>query len=141
MANNLEKIYQDIKEARSSGQKLADWFTEIIGTWTFILIQSILLVIWVALNVTAYINHWDPYPFILLNLVLSMQAAYAAPIIMMSQNRQNAKDRIKAQLDYKTNEKAEQEVEEIQQYLHRIECHKLEEIKKSIEELQEKINK
>ena len=70
-----------------------------MGSWTFIIIQSLILMVWIALNITAYIARWDPYPFILLNLVLSFQAAYAAPVIMMSQNRQQDIDRREAASD------------------------------------------
>ena len=75
------------------GQRIADWVAATMGSWRFIIIQSIILLIWIVLNVTAYIQQWDPYPFILLNLALSFQAAYAAPFIMMSQNRQQDVDR------------------------------------------------
>ena len=78
-----------------------------MGSWRFILIQSTLLAIWIALNITASVERWDPYPFILLNLVLSFQAAYTAPIIMMSQNRLSEVDRRNAQSDYRINVKAE----------------------------------
>jgi uncharacterized membrane protein len=83
---------------------------EIIGSWRFIIIQSTLLAVWIALNITAYIYRWDPYPFILLNLALSFQAAYATPIIMMSQNRQSEKDHMQAKNDYEVNLKAELEI-------------------------------
>jgi uncharacterized membrane protein len=74
---------------RSFGQRAADEITQWLGSWTFIIIQSVILGVWITLNLTQLIFHaWDPYPFILLNLTLSFQAAYAAPIIMMSQNRQ-----------------------------------------------------
>jgi uncharacterized membrane protein len=89
----------------------------VAGSWPFIIIQSTLLVAWVALNVTAVIKHWDPYPFILMNLVLSLQAAYAAPVIMMSQNRQAARDRLEAHNDYEINLKAELEVQTILEHL------------------------
>jgi uncharacterized membrane protein len=69
-------------------QRLADRFAQIIGSWRFIIIQSAMLAVWITLNITAYVYRWDPYPFILLNLATSFQAAYAAPILMMSQNRQ-----------------------------------------------------
>ncbi len=72
--------------ALTPGQRIADTVAATMGSWRFIVIQSALLVVWVALNLTAYVRHWDPYPFILLNLALSFQAAYAAPFIMMSQN-------------------------------------------------------
>ena len=74
---------------RSLGERTADLFTRWLGSWTFIIVQSVILAIWIALNLTELLTRaWDPYPFILLNLALSFQAAYAAPIIMMSQNRQ-----------------------------------------------------
>jgi uncharacterized membrane protein len=93
------------------GAALADKVAETVGSWRFIIIQSVLLGVWIILNLVAFINHWDPYPFILLNLVLSFQAAYAAPIIMMSQNRQSEVDRSHAEHDYKINVKAELEIE------------------------------
>src|ERR1700687_3451261 len=89
----------------------------LMGSWPFIIVQSIILAVWITLNVVAWIHHWDPYPFILLNLALSFQAAYAAPIIMMSQNRQAAKDRLMAEQDYVVNIKAEEEVKSIMAHL------------------------
>jgi len=100
-----------LKPLVTPGAALADWVAETVGSWRFILIQSVVLAIWIALNVIAFVKHWDPYPFILLNLVLSFQAAYAAPIIMMSQNRQSEIDRRNAQNDYRINVKAELEIE------------------------------
>jgi len=99
------------------GLKIADRFASVVGSWRFIIIQSVILAFWVAMNVVGYVKHWDPYPFILLNLVLSFQAAYAAPIIMMSQNRQAAKDRLAADVDYQINVKAEEEVKAMMQHL------------------------
>ncbi len=93
------------------GQRVADQVAVTMGSWWFIIIQSVLLTAWIALNVTAYYERWDPYPFILLNLVLSFQAAYAAPVIMMSQNRQQDIDRREAASDYRINVKAELEIE------------------------------
>jgi uncharacterized membrane protein len=92
------------------GQRLADRVTNSIGSWPFIIVQSALLLVWIGVNTIAWRQHWDPYPFILLNLVLSFQAAYAAPIIMMSQNRQNAKDREKAEADYAVDRQAELDI-------------------------------
>jgi uncharacterized membrane protein len=86
-----------------------------MGSWRFIIIQSALLAFWIVANIAAFINHWDPYPFILLNLALSFQAAYAAPFIMMSQNRQGDVDRMAAQHDYDINIKAELEIESLHQ--------------------------
>ena len=93
------------------GERLSDHVVEIVGSWHFITIQSILLVIWLTLNVVGTMARWDPYPFILLNLMLSFQAAYTAPIIMMSQNRQSQIDRQDAKHDYEVNLKAELEIE------------------------------
>lgn len=103
-------VTHEFEEQLSFSERLADKFAEVMGSWRFILIQSALLGVWVALNVTAFVNHWDPYPFILLNLALSFQAAYAAPIIMMSQNRQADKDRLQSKNDYEVNLKAEMEI-------------------------------
>ena len=97
------------------GQRIADAVAATMGSWTFIIIQSVLLLAWIALNVTAYVQQWDPYPFILLNLALSFQAAYAAPFIMMSQNRQQDIDRQSAEHDYQINIKAELEIELLHQ--------------------------
>jgi uncharacterized membrane protein len=99
------------------GQKVADTVAATMGSWRFIIIQSAILIFWIAANLTAWINHWDPYPFILLNLALSFQAAYAAPFIMMSQNRQQDIDRLAAKSDYDINIKAELEIELLHQKL------------------------
>ena len=88
-----------------------------MGSCNLIIIQSAILVLWIILNITAYVQRWDPYPFILLNLALSFQAAYAAPFIMMSQNRQQDIDRKAAENDYKINVKAELEIELLHQKL------------------------
>jgi uncharacterized membrane protein len=97
------------------GARISDSVAALVGSWPFIIVQSVILIAWMALNVTAWVRAWDPYPFILLNLVLSFQAAYAAPIIMMSQNRQAAIDRVEAQHDYDVNIKAELEIELLHQ--------------------------
>jgi len=97
------------------GQRIADTVAATMGSWKFIIIQSVILLAWIVLNITAYIEHWDPYPFILLNLALSFQAAYAAPFIMMSQNRQQDIDRMAAKTDYQINVKAELEIELLHQ--------------------------
>jgi uncharacterized membrane protein len=99
----------------STGQRIADTVAATMGSWTFIIIQSVILLIWIILNITAYVEQWDPYPFILLNLALSFQAAYAAPFIMMSQNRQQDIDRKAAENDYQINIKAELEIELLHQ--------------------------
>jgi CRP/FNR family cyclic AMP-dependent transcriptional regulator len=104
----VSRNVNEVEEERLTlGQRVADKVADTIGSWPFIITQSIILIVWIVLNVTAWINHWDRYPFILLNLMLSFQAAYAGPVIMMSQNRQSAKDRLVAEIDHQVNTKAE----------------------------------
>ena len=116
------------KEKSSFGDRLADSVANGMGSWRFIVWQTIIVLLWMALNVVGIINHWDPYPFILLNLIFSTQAAYAAPIIMMSQNRQNQRDREQALHDYQTNIDAKKEIEALQIQLSKIEVDKLNKI-------------
>ena len=116
------------------GERVADNITSVIGSWKFIIIQSVVLALWIVFNLIAWINHWDPYPFILLNLALSFQAAYAAPIIMMSQNRTTTRDRKKAEADLATNRKAEREIVAIQAHLNRLERNKIDKILKILKE-------
>ncbi len=97
------------------GQRLADKVAATVGSWRFILLQSALIVGWIAWNTRSGSQAWDPYPFILLNLVLSFQAAYTAPAIMMSQNRQSEVDRLRSTNDYEINVKAELEIELLHQ--------------------------
>jgi uncharacterized membrane protein len=92
------------------GLRLADTVAATVGSWRFILVQSGLLTVWILGNSLAGADAWDPYPFILLNLLLSFQAAYTAPIIMMSQNRQSEIDRGRALADYEVNLRAEAEI-------------------------------
>jgi uncharacterized membrane protein len=120
------------------GDRLADSVAAIVGSWPFIIIQSVLLIIWMALNVTAYMRQWDPYPFILLNLVLSFQAAYAAPIIMMSQNRQATIDRNEAKHDYDINIKAELEIELLHQKIDMLRQTEIQELTRVIQSLVDK---
>lgn len=109
----IKNANEVIKEQLTFGQRASDWIANKVGSWQFIISQSLLLTIWAVLNVTAWIRHWDPYPFILMNLVLSLQAAYTAPMIMMSQNRKADRDRIEAHIDYEINVKAETEIKTI----------------------------
>ncbi len=104
-------------EQLTVGQRIADGVAATMGSWRFIIIQSCILLVWLILNSIALINHWDSYPFILLNLALSFEAAYAAPIIMMSQNRQASKDRLTAESDYHCNVKGEEEIRHIMEHL------------------------
>lgn len=110
------------------GERVADGVAATMGSWSFIIVQSVILTVWIVLNLVAWMGHWDPYPFILLNLALSFQAAYAAPFIMISQNRQADRDRHQAEEDYRTNVEAERRIEELQKRLADIELNKLDRI-------------
>ncbi len=122
----------------SFGDRLADTVANGMGSWKFIIWQTIIVVLWMALNVIGLVEHWDAYPFILLNLIFSTQAAYAAPIIMMSQNRQNERDRLQAQEDYQTNIDAKKEIEALQIQLNTMEIEKLDKIIALLEEIKQK---
>ena len=119
----------------SFGDRIADSVANGMGSWKFIIWQTIIVIFWMALNVVGFVRHWDVYPFILLNLIFSTQAAYAAPIIMMSQNRQNKRDREQAQNDYQTNTEAKLEIEALQIHLNKLETEKLDKILQMLEEM------
>lgn len=116
------------KESLTYGQRIADSVANGMGSWTFIIWQTAFVIVWMTLNVIGFMKHWDVYPFILLNLIFSTQAAYAAPIIMMAQNRQGERDRVQAQADYDTNVEAKLEIESLQIQLNKIETEKLDRI-------------
>lgn len=109
----IQNVNELLKAQTTRGQRAADRVASVVGSWQFIIVQTILLMIWVTLNTLALTLRWDPYPFILLNLFLSTEAAFTAPIIMMSQNRQANKDRLEAHVDYAVNQKSEVEVRAI----------------------------
>ena len=100
-----------IEEEMTYGQRLADDVAKFGGSWTFIIIMLVSLAIYALINILLKGRAWDPYPFILLNLFLSMMAAIQAPVIMMSQNRQDTKDRVRSELDYEVNRRAESEIQ------------------------------
>ncbi len=121
-------------ESLTAGQRLADKVAGVMGSWAFITFQTTVVTLWIVLNVTAYFLSWDPYPFILLNLLFSTQAAYAAPVIMMSQNRQNERDRAQALADFETNLRSEKEIEQLKISLSRMETEKLDQIIRILKE-------
>ena len=125
----------------SFGDRVADIVAKGMGSWKFIIIQTILVVLWMLLNLVGFMFHWDVYPFILLNLLFSTQAAYAAPIIMMSQNRQNLRDRLQAEEDFRTNKDAKVEIEELALLLKSIEVDKLDKIIELLVAQQQNSNK
>jgi|TARA_B100002003_G_scaffold249078_1_gene284438 uncharacterized membrane protein len=128
MLNNPFNHHHDevLKPKLSFGQRLADAIAKWGGSWSFLIFLSSFLFLWMTLNVIGFVNHWDPFPFILLNLSLSTLATYQAPIILMAQNRSTERDRHKAERDYAVNRKAEREVENMQS--------DLDEIKESLRE-------
>lgn len=133
---NLNKNWhQNYRENLNYGGRIADAVAKGMGSWRFIIIQTVFVIIWMGLNMVAFFKHWDAYPFILLNLLFSTQAAYAAPIIMMAQNRQNERDRIQAQDDYNTNKEAKLEIEALAAKLNSIEVEKLDKIIRILEEM------
>ena len=111
LSRNVDPQYD---ASLSPGQRLADRVAAFGGSWRFITIFALVLGIWIVINTVVLIGHpYDPYPFILLNLILSCLAALQAPVIMMSQNRQEAKDRVRAEHDYQVNLKAEIEIRQL----------------------------
>ena len=121
-----ENLYTKKKNRMTFGQKTSDWLTRWAGSWIFIISFLIFIVLWMILNTYYWVNYFtgkpfDPFPFILLNLVLSCLAALQAPIILMSQNRSSQRDRLRAEYDYKVNRTAEKEIRELKTLLNRIE--------------------
>jgi len=104
----------------TTAQRSADVLTRVMGSWSFLAAFFVFLAVWIAVNIFAWASHWDPYPFILLNLALSCLSAVQAPIILMSQNRQTEHDRTMAEYDYSVNRKAEREIRDMQSDLEEI---------------------
>ena len=109
-----------IEQEATFGERIADLVAGFGGSWTFIISFAVVITVYAAINVVLHEKAWDPYPFILLNLFLSLLAAIQAPVIMMSQNRQASKDRLKADLDYEVNLKAELEVAQLHNKVDRL---------------------
>ena len=101
--------------------RLADFIAKWGGSWEFISLLAVCIGIWVIVNIYAYFQRWDPYPFIFLNLVLALVTVFQAPVILMSQNRQSDIDRLRAEHDFIVNKKTEEEVRELKAQLDRIE--------------------
>jgi len=129
------KVTKNINEAHEEkltrGDIMADKLASFAGSWFFISIFMLILIVWIVANILLRQKSYDPYPFILLNLILSCIAALQAPVIMMSQNRQEQKDRIRSKNDYRVNLKSEFLVEEL--------YYKIEELTKTVQELKETI--
>jgi CRP/FNR family transcriptional regulator, cyclic AMP receptor protein len=100
-----------IDEEETFGERIADGVAKFGGSWTFIILFAVVLTVYTSVNIYLRNKAWDPYPFILLNLFLSMLAAIQAPVIMMSQNRQDTKDRVRSELDFEVNVRSESEIQ------------------------------
>ncbi|MCH7568320.1 MAG: DUF1003 domain-containing protein [Nanoarchaeota archaeon] len=127
--DNKAQKHPILTAKRTFGQKASDLITYWAGSWVFIFLFLLILLLWIATNAYFLIQYeigkpWDPYPFILLNLFLSMLAAIQAPVILMSQNRQIQKDRIRSEYDYAVNRKAEREITDIKQLILELYTHK-----------------
>ncbi len=126
---SMRNINEVIEEEATFGDRIADSVARFGGSWTFIIIFGLALAAYTTVNVLLKGSAWDPYPFILLNLFLSMLAAVQAPVIMMSQNRQDTKDRLRGELDFEVNKRAESEIQGVAGKLH--------ELTEKIEDLEE----
>jgi len=132
------KLHADAPSQLTLGQKISDQVAKGVGSWKFIIIQSVCIIGWISYN-TVNNTVWDPYPFILLNLILSFQAAYTAPAIMMSQNRQADIDRHQANNDFEVNVKAELEIELLHQKIDMMKEKELAMLIATVQELSQKI--
>ena len=129
------------KNNSSIGGIIADKVASMMGSWGFIIGLTLFILAWITLNITAWIQHWDIYPFVLLNLFFSAQATYSAPLIMMSQNRAADRDRHQAEADYQTNREAKEEIEALQISVARLEEEHLRELKQTVDKILKKLNK
>lgn len=124
----VNKVEEEI-DNRTFGQKIADKVADFGGSWTFIIFFMVFIAVWIISNVIFFLNKgFDPYPFILLNLILSCIAALQAPIIMMSQNRQEEKDRERAKKDYMINLKSELEIRMLDEKMDHLIMHQQQEL-------------
>jgi uncharacterized membrane protein len=137
---NISSHIEAYTPGLTTGQKISDVVAKTVGSWKFILVQSACIFVWIAYNSMNNTNAWDPYPFILLNLMLSFQAAYTAPAIMMSQNRLSEIDRQQASNDFEVNVKAELEIELLHQKIDLLKEKELFGLTKAVEALSEKLD-
>lgn len=121
---SIAKLEADFDNGRTFGERLADWVTAGVGSWTFLISQATFMLVWMSLNILGWWHRWDPQPFVLLNLILVVQAAFSTPMILMSENRQMRLSERRNHLDLQINLLAEQENSE-QLRLLRLLCEKL----------------
>jgi uncharacterized membrane protein len=140
LSTQISAHVEPIKPQLTTGQKTSDVIAKTVGSWKFIIIQSVCIIVWIIYNSINHDSTWDPYPFILLNLMLSFQAAYTAPAIMMSQNRLSEIDRQQANNDFEVNVKAELEIELLHQKIDIMKEKELYALIKAVEALSEKLD-
>lgn len=113
----VRDLNREADRRMSSAQRVAHDFARVVGSWTFVILQVALTVAWLAANLLAFSNHWDPYPFQLLNLVMSLEAALWVPVVLMAMNRVAERERLRAQHEYELDVKAEEEVRMLMHHL------------------------
>jgi uncharacterized membrane protein len=135
----MTKNWHQVSQEKSPiGGIIADKTASVIGSWGFVIGLTIFIVLWVTLNIIGFVQHWDVYPFVLLNLFFSAQATYSAPLIMMSQNRAADRDRHQAEEDYRVNREAKEEIESLQIAIGRVEDTHLKEISEKLDKILKK---
>ena len=140
LSTQISAYVEPIKPQLTTGQKTSDIIAKTVGSWKFIIMQSVCIIVWIIYNSINHDSTWDPYPCILLNLRLSFQAAYTAPAIMMSQNRLSEIDRQQANNDFEVNVKAELEIELLHQKIDMMKEKELYALIKAVEALSEKLD-
>ena len=140
LSTQISAYVEPIKPQLTTGQKTSDIIAKTVGSWKFIIMQSVCIIVWIIYNSINHDSTWDPYPFILLNLMLSFQAAYTAPAIMMSQNRLSEIDRQQANNDFEVNVKAELEIELLHQKIDMMKEKELYALIIAVEALSEKLD-
>src|SRR5947209_10693399 len=109
----VRDVNQEVERRTGRAERIAADLSQVIGSWTFILFQAVLVVLWLVVNAVGFLRHWDGYPFHLLNLVLTFQAAFAVPIVLMALNRTARRDRLAAQQAYQEGVKSEEELKSV----------------------------
>jgi len=113
----VRDVNQEVERRTSRAERIADDLSRVIGSWTFVAFQAVLIALWIFVNAVAFLRHWDAYPFHLLNLVLTFQAAFAVPIVLMALNRTAHRDRLAAQQAYQEGVKEEEELKSVMTHL------------------------
>jgi uncharacterized membrane protein len=113
----VRDVNQEVDRRMGRGERIADDLSRVIGSWTFVFFQAVLLLLWLLVNLVGFLRHWDGYPFHLLNLLLTFQAAFAVPIVLMTLNRAGHRERLALQQAYQEGVKAEEELKSVMSHL------------------------